>query len=176
MNILFLDIDGVVLTHRAERYFEQVNYGYNPRIFHNFLRIIEEASIPTRIVLNSTTKKDTKGHSCWWWIRSSGLRKRFRELLHPNWNDIPWKFITGNREDGIVYWMEQYASSGDVPIALDDSPSAYQNADSLGIHFIRCYAEAGITTHQLTQLELALGGTFTKIASAREWDKKYGRG
>lgn len=156
-NIVFLDIDGVLLSYRPEKIFDEICYGASEQIIDVFLRIIEEAAIPTKIVLISSKVISPDPYR---WIPTEKLRLRFKKLLHPDNPSVDIPFIQENRYKGIRKWLNLYGHSVNKAIAIDDSIKWYideTNQDlSSDFYLIPCHTYLGMNWPELRALKVLL--------------------
>jgi hypothetical protein len=156
-KIVFLDIDGVFVTHRAEKYHEDISLGYNRNIVANFLTICETHDV--RVVLISTR---IIHDDPWDWIEpeDEDLKKRFLDISHPDWK-ISTKMATSKtRYLGIYEWMARHQGEGITGyIAIDDSVSCHapfknkSNRSDRSYDLIPCKCSYGVCHPELILFE-----------------------
>lgn len=166
MNIIFLDIDGVFLTYRPEKYFEKISYGCNWDVFEVFLKLLEKSIVPTKIVMISTImisndpfKKFNRYHL---------LKERFIQLLHPECNSLVQPYLSGNRGLGIEKWLETYGQDVEKFVVIDDSFHRYFTDNNLPnlkskFYLIPCNTSYGMQWIELRLLELFLAKRLSPV-------------
>ena len=148
-KIVFLDIDGVLLTFRPERYFDEDCYTYNSDILEIFIKMLEETE--AELVLISVIASHPNPFD---WIRKSdsALAYRLRARLHPVWKIDD---VTVHRGASIDRWLKWNEISPKKAVVIDDSIHGH-DPDQYGYHFIKCTTEYGMGFHQLDDLYMCL--------------------
>lgn len=171
MNIIFLDIDGVFLTYRPEKYFDYLVYGCNWDVFKTFLKILQNTKIPTKIVMISTTMLLEEPFKKF--EEYPELNKQLQDLLYPKHCALESCYITGhNRALGISKWLHLYGQDVEKFVIIDDSYNEYLEHEELytlkqKFHLIPCRTMYGMQWLELRLLDLFLRDNISKV------DKKF---
>ena len=172
MNVIFLDIDGVLLAYQPSLYFNQIQYGYDPHVFNAFLSILENSPEPTKIVLVSTKVANKDPFR---WISDEKSLERFKRLLHPEMPSIEWKYVHEDRYTGVAKWLEEYGQYVNKSIAIDDSLRDYIEKDkellSSEFYLIPCRTAYGMHWVELKLLEYLLKPVLKK--TDKDFIKEY---
>lgn len=172
MNIIFLDIDGVLLTYQPSLMDNRIQYGYDANVLHAFLSILERSPEPCKIVLVSkhVIKQDPYA-----WIQDAHLLDRFRKLLHSEMPSIEWKYVHEDRYTGIAKWLKEYGQYVNKSIAIDDSLRDYIEKDkellSSEFYLIPCRTAYGMHWVELKLLEYLLKPVLKK--TDKDFIKEY---
>lgn len=158
MKIVFLDIDGVFVTHRAEKYHEDISLGYNRDIVANFLTICETHDVRVVLISVRVIHDDP-----WDWIEpeDEDLKKRFLAISHPDWKISAKMATSKTRYLGIYEWMARHQGEGITGyIAIDDSvschPTSKKNSKQVDRHYalIPCKCSYGLCHPEMRSFEL----------------------
>lgn len=155
-NIIFLDLDGVLLSYRPEYYFEKTNYGIDLVVLDIFLKIIDKCTIPTKIVLISSFCVPDDAER--WFHRYPVLKEKITPYLDPNDNRISSNFISVNRSLGIEDWIGRYGIDVTNVVVIDDSWCSYltQPITKFHINLIPCITSLGMGWKELRLLDCYL--------------------
>ncbi len=163
MNIIFLDIDGVLLAYQPSLFFNQMQYGYDHHVLDTFLTLLENSPEPSKIVLISTKVKSPEP---WRWLTDAGFMDRFKKLLHPEMPCLKTQYVSGDRYQGILEWLQEYGTYVNKSIIIDDSIDVYTRENNPLLpsytYLIPCCCTYGMHWVELRLLKELLKISLTK--------------